>query len=170
MRPLFRRWSYWSGVGLLVLLLLGDMLMVSKPKLPPTEPEQGADAIEPQQISEATGPGHVTEANLALIRQGMSREQVDSLLGREHRFLGGSDTGSAHVNISSNLEERIYEEGQGPARKQAFVKFEMHNFTVIDKEFVVEPTDSGHVTEANFAKIRKGMTQEEVDHLLGREH
>jgi hypothetical protein len=104
----------------------------------------------------------------------MSREEVDWLLGRSHRFSVGTHGGLARANITSkggrHLEERIYEEGQGPSRKRAFVTFEMRNFTVTDKEFVDEPTDPGHVSEANFAKIRKGMTREEVDALLGREH
>jgi outer membrane protein assembly factor BamE (lipoprotein component of BamABCDE complex) len=186
MRPRFRWWLYWSGAGVLVLLLLGDLLMVSKP--PSTEREQGTELIEPQQIGEvrepqqesyalesqqtgqATGPGHVTEANFALVRNGMSRDEVDSLLGREHRFIGGSSTCMARVKITSNREERIYEEGKGRLRKRAFIAFEMRNYTVTNKEFVDEPANPGHVTEENFARIRNDMTQKEVDHLLGREH
>jgi hypothetical protein len=169
MRPRFRWWLYWSGMGVLVLLLLGDVLMVLKPTPPPTEPEQGAKVVEAPQMSEAE-PGHVTEANFALVRKGMSRDEVDSLLGREHRFMGGSSTQLARVKITSNREERIYEEGKGRLRKRAFVAFEMRNYTVIDKEFVDEPPDPGHVNEENFAKIRKGMSQKEVDYLMGREH
>jgi len=95
---------------------------------------------------------------------------VDSLLGREHRFIGGSSTQLARVKITSNREERIYEEGKGRLRKRAFVALEMRNYTVIDKEFIEEPPNPGHVSEENFAKIRKGMSQREVDYLMGREH
>jgi len=186
MRPGFR-WLYWSGMSAsaLILLLLG-VLMILKPT--PTEPvqvnelidqpqvseakesKQAGDALEPQQMSEPTGPGHVTKANFAVIRKGMSRDEVDSLLGREHRFLGGSDTGLARVKIGSNREQRIYEEGKGPLPRRVFVTFDMRSFTVTEKQFFDEPTNPGHVTEANFARIQSGMTEDEVDYLMGPEH
>jgi hypothetical protein len=139
---------------------------VSEPK----EPKQARDGLEPEQTSEPTGPGHVIKANFALIRKGMSRDEVDSLLGRQHRFRVASDGTYARVKIGSNREERIYEEGKGRFPKRAFVTFEMRNFTVIDKEFFDEPTNPGHVTEENFARIREGTTQKEVDYLFGHDH
>jgi hypothetical protein len=187
MRPGFR-WLYWSGMSAsaLILLLLGGVLMILKPTAtepeqvneliePPQvsetkEPKQAGEALEPQQMGEPTGPGHVTKANFALVRKGMSRDEVDSLLGRENRFLGGSDTGLARVKIGGNSEQRIYEEGKGRLPRRAFVTFEMRGFTVVEKQFFDEPTNPGHVTEANFARIHNGMGEDEVDYLLGPEH
>jgi len=167
MRLHLRRWLVWSGLALVVLGLLCAGLIVllrERPIAEPghvtkatepahvvaaTEPGHVTEATPPRQVTEPTGPGHVTEANFALIRKGASRDEVARLMGREHR----SGWARSTSKDGRHVEEKVYyEEGQSPRRKQAVVTFEMSKFTVIDKEFLDEQTQPGHVLEATAPK------------------
>jgi hypothetical protein len=123
--------------------------------------------------------GHVNRANFDEITIGMSQGDVDVLLGKEHRFTAD---GEARVELISepgptksprearSFAETAYEEGDGSARKRAIITFNMPSLTVKEKELFEGVPDPGHVTEDNFSQIRLGMTPEEVNALLGREH
>jgi outer membrane protein assembly factor BamE (lipoprotein component of BamABCDE complex) len=120
--------------------------------------------------------GHVTQATFDHIQNGMSRSDVDTLLGREHRMSGevtirsAAEKPASHLTGGVGLVETTYEEGLGAARLRAIVTFELRNLTVVDKELLDEPRNPGQVTEDNFARIRKGMTSNEVEFLLGAQH
>jgi outer membrane protein assembly factor BamE (lipoprotein component of BamABCDE complex) len=173
-----RRWFLWRVI-LLTVSLLGTWLFLRQPRQPVNQP---ADAVKQAQLPvnatshQAIAPadrGHVTQTTFDNVQNGMKRDQVDALLGREHRSSGEITIRSAdekpalHLTSGLGLGETTYEEGQGAARLRAIVTFELRNLTVVDKELLDEPRNPGQVTEDNFARIRKGMTRKEVALLLG---
>jgi hypothetical protein len=165
------RWFLWSAIalaflvpGVWFLLHDADSSVSQIPRTIATAPRVTESIASDTPRPAAPAParpeaGHVTQANFEEIGIGMSRDEVDTLLGRAHRFVIRPDGEELRSRFLSQpgvtlgprerhaLAEITYEEGGGPERKRAIITFETANWLVQDKEFLEEPPNPGHVTD-----------------------
>jgi outer membrane protein assembly factor BamE (lipoprotein component of BamABCDE complex) len=133
---------------------------------------------QPYQLASDSAPGSlVTKANFDMIRGGMTKEDLQRLLGaptqpnakpdaRGEKYV--SDKGSAQVweNGAESITVLFNPDGKAAAWKANFIGqgFDYKS----DPQYVVKPADAGtKITKDNFDKIRGGLKEFDVAQILG---